>query len=148
MNDEPDSRLNRYDTLVGEWEIILPPSRHLKEELRGRTSYEWLSGKRFLIQRSTSPDPFPDGISVIGADEQDDGLAMYYFDSRGVSRLCRTSFEDGVLKIWRKANGPDDFAQRFEGVLSDDKNTITARWDIKETAKSWQKDFDGRYERI
>jgi hypothetical protein len=39
----------------------------------GRTTFEWLQGRHFLIGRSRSPE-FSDGLTVLGADG--DGLSM------------------------------------------------------------------------
>src|SRR5262249_23943327 len=60
---------------------------------------------------------------------------MEYFDSRGVRRTYNTSLEDGVLRVWRDAEGfdqrlvvkiaPDEFVAVYElarepGVWKDD----------------------------
>ena len=52
---------------------------------RARTSFEWLPGRRFLIQRWQVDHPqAPDGIAVIGPGAGGSGLLQHYFDSRGV----------------------------------------------------------------
>lgn len=64
----------------------------------GNVTFEWLEGRRFLIQRSrTDHELFPDAISVIGASADGDGLVMEYFDSRGVHRTYEGSLEGGQL---------------------------------------------------
>jgi hypothetical protein len=52
----------------------------------GRTSFEWLEGGFFLIQRWSVDHPAaPNGIAIIGAGD-DGALVQHYFDSRGVAR--------------------------------------------------------------
>ena len=68
--------------------------------VRGRTTFEWLEGGRFLIQRAVNDHPdFPDSICVIGVMEGDDDLSMQYFDSRGVHRVYAIGF-DGRSSSW------------------------------------------------
>jgi hypothetical protein len=88
------------DVLVGEWETSVPGI-----EAEGRTTFEWLEGGGFLIERSTVDRPeFPNGISVIGATGADGGLQQHYFDSRGVARVYEMTLEGGV---WTpSARGP------------------------------------------
>src|SRR5918999_260422 len=120
----PDTRasLERLDALVGEWEITVPLM-----EAAGRTTFEWLEGGGFLIQRSTVDRPeFPNAISIIGATGRDGGLQQHYFDSRGVARVYDMALEDGVWTLFRE--GPD-WPQRFVGELSEDGGTIIGRWE-------------------
>jgi hypothetical protein len=68
-----------------------------------RVTFAWLPGRKFLIRRWEVPVPdAPDGIAVIGADPEREGeYLQHYFDSRGVARLYKMSFENGVWKLWR-----------------------------------------------
>lgn len=65
---DPTPALEPLDVLIGTWSIegshvALPGS-----VLRGQTTFEWLEGKRFLIQRERIEHPdVPDSISIIGA---------------------------------------------------------------------------------
>jgi hypothetical protein len=109
----------------------------------GRTSFEWLEGRHFLIGRSRNEHPdFPDGLTVLGADGE--ALAMHYYDSRGVERIYRTRLSEGVWRIWRDAEG---FSQRFTGTLSDDGDTITGRWQLSRDGASWDDDLEITYRR-
>ena len=105
------------DTLIGEWDTR---GSHpmIEGPIRGRASFEWLAGHRFLIWRSAStPDTVPAAISIIGDVTAADTFPLHYFDSRGVARVYTASLKDGVLRFWRDEPG---FAQRATVVLEGD----------------------------
>jgi hypothetical protein len=85
---------------------------------------------------------FPDGISVIGAPEDGDGLVMEYFDSRGVRRTYGISIEAGELRIWRD---DPEFAQRFTAKL--DADAFDGQWQLATTPGDWHDDLEVRYRR-
>jgi hypothetical protein len=114
--DSTPGSLEALEPLVGEWRMVpefegMPPAG-----AGAGVSFEWLPGKRFLIQRWEIPVPeAPDGIAIIGADpEREGGYLQHYFDSRGVARVYKMSFEDRVWRLWRDELdlSPLDFAQR------------------------------------
>jgi hypothetical protein len=98
MAPDTSGPLERLEVLVGEWETNVPGV-----EAKGRTTFEWLEGGGFLIERSTVDRPeFPNGICVIGATGPDGRLQQHYFDSRGVARvydmtLARGPTRDSVM---------------------------------------------------
>ena len=109
----------------------------------GSTTFEWLEGGRFIVQRSRNEhELFPDAICVIGPPEDGDGLVMEYFDSRGVRRTYGISFEDGDLRIWR-----DDptFAQRFSARPA--LEGFEGLWQLAETPGEWKDDLKVAYRR-
>ena len=109
----------------------------------GSTTFEWLEGGHFLIQRSQNEhELFPDSISVIGAPEVGDGLVLEYFDSRGVRRTYGVSLDDGVLRIWRDTPA---FAQRFSATLGGD--AFDGLWQLARTPGDWQDDLKVTYRR-
>jgi hypothetical protein len=127
------------NTLVGAWntEATHPMSPGLV--VPGRTTFEWLEGEKFLIQRSQAHHPvFPDSIWVIG-----DGLA-HYFDSRGVQRVYEVSVSDSVLRMSRDQPG---FSQRLVGTFSDDGDTLTGRWELSRDDETWDADLEFVYRR-
>jgi hypothetical protein len=134
----PDARLA---PLVGEWEVegtlpIEPPI-----QVRGRTSFEWLDGGRFLVQRWTIENPdFPDGIAILGEGEA--GFAQHYFDSRGVARVYAMTITDEAWELSREHPG---FSQRFFGTFSDDGRTIEGRWEKRLDDANWELDFPMTY---
>jgi hypothetical protein len=114
---ERDLTLEPFDALIGTWDT---EATHplLDEVVPGSVTFEWLEGGRFLIQRSRNDhESFPDAICVIGAPEAGDGLAMEYFDSRGVRRTYGISLDEGVVRMWRDHPG---FDQRFSATLGAD----------------------------
>jgi hypothetical protein len=42
---------------------------------------------------------------------------------------------------------PLDFSQRYTGTFSDDRDTITGRWEICHDGETWEHDFDLNYTR-
>ena len=137
-----DPALDPFDALLGTWatEATHPM---VDGVVGGTTTFEWLEGERFLIQRSRSDHAlFPDAISVIGAPESGEGLVMEYFDSRGVRRTYGIAVEDGVLRIWR-----DDptFAQRYRATLAPDE--FVGQWELARTPGEWHDDLRVIYRR-
>ena len=139
---ERDRALEPFDALIGTWatEATHP---QVDAVVTGSTTFEWLAGGRFLIQRSHNDhELFPDAIGVIGAPEHGDGLVMEYFDSRGVRRTYGVSFDDGVLRIWRDDPG---FAQRFSAEPSGE--SFAGRWQLARTPGDWRDDVEVTYRR-
>jgi hypothetical protein len=135
--------------LVGEWSLAaafkdMPPT-----DAGARVTFEWLPGKKFLVERWEVPVPAaPDGIAIIGPDPNSKGnYLQHYFDTRGVARVYKMSFEDAVWKLWRQEPdfSPLDFSQRFTGIFSDDGESIAGRWEICHDGKTWEHDFDLTY---
>lgn len=141
--------LERLGVFVGEWNLEITsmsfnPDPSAVE--RGRTSFEWLEGGAFLIQRSAiSAAEWPRSILIIGPDDEAETYNILYFDSRGVSRLYHMTFSGGIWTMWREFPG---FSQRFHGTFSDDNNTITAYWEKSSDGSNWERDFDLTYTRV
>jgi hypothetical protein len=137
-----DPALEPFDALIGTWDT---EARHplLDAVVPGTVTYEWLEGGKFLIQRSRNEhELFPDAIGVIGAPEDGDGLVMEYFDSRGVRRTYRTSFEDGVLRVWRDHPG---FDQRMSTRVEPDG--FEAVYQVAREPGEWEDDLRTVYRR-
>jgi hypothetical protein len=147
----PSTELAPLEPLVGEWSVQAlfpgaPPS-----DLRGRTVFEWMTGGNFLVQRWEVPiDEAPDGLAVIGPDQDNNGYLQHYFDSRGVARVYAMSFDDGVWKLSRTTAdfSPLDFSQRFTGTFGDDGRTIRGVWELCHDGSIWELDFDLVYTRV
>jgi hypothetical protein len=144
--------LERLAVFVGEWSMVaefknVPPS-----DVGARVVFEWMSGKRFLIQRWEVPVPeAPDGIAIIGADPESDGnFLQHYFDSRGVARVYKMSLSDGVWKLCRDSPdfSPLDFSQRYTGTFTDEGTTISGAWEICHDGTTWEHDFDLTYTKV
>jgi hypothetical protein len=136
------AELEAFDALTGTWDT---EARHpsIDAVVPGQVTFEWLEGRRFLIQRSRNDhELFPDAIAVIGAPEAGDGLVQEYFDSRGVRRTYGVSLEDGVLCFWRDDPG---FAQRFSATLAPE--AFEGVWQVAETPGDWKDDLKVSYRR-
>jgi hypothetical protein len=147
--DERSDRLERLDALVGQWRIEVP-AWPLPPELAdaARTSFEWTLGGAFLLQRSSVPVPeAPDGLSVIGLDDED-GYTQHYFDSRGIARIYAMTFDGRNWTLER--NAPDftplSFHQRWIGTV--DGDTIRGRWEQSPDGREWALDFEVIYTRV
>jgi hypothetical protein len=139
---ERDPALEPFDALIGTW-ATEAKHRMVDDVVFGTTTFEWLEGGHFVVQRSHSDhERFPDGLSVIGAPESGDGLVLEYFDSRGVRRTYGVSLEDGVWRMWRDQPG---FDQRFSAKL--ERDFFEGVFEVAETPGDWQEDMRVIYRR-
>ena len=80
--------LDELEPFIGEWNM---EGRHVAfpdDVIRGHSRFEWWGDRVFVLQHSSVDHPdFPDSLSVIGATRPDGGLALHWFDTRGVRRL-------------------------------------------------------------
>ena len=127
---DPKKKLEPFEALIGDWTMELTHPSMEGTVIHGQTTYEWLEGGRFLIQRAANEHPdFPDSLSVIGVMEGESDLSMQYFDSRGVHRVYAAEFDGRELTIARDA---PEFNQRMNASLSDDGSTLTGVWQMDE----------------
>src|SRR4051794_31716209 len=148
-DDIRDARdLSRF---IGRWavEMQLPGS----PPLAGWTTFEWLLGHRFVVQRTSAEHPdAPDSHSILAADaRRPTGYVQHYFDSRGVVRTYVMDVDAADWTLTRTA--PDfsalDFAQRWTGRFGDDDRTITGRWETgSRDGTDWRLDFELLYRRV
>lgn len=96
--------VRQLSPLVGSWTIESPQFPDIPG---GSATFEWIEDGAYLLHRSFAPDPAPDGIMIVGGDDDVDSanLTMLYHDSRGVSRVYRTSFTNGTWRMWRDCPG-------------------------------------------
>jgi hypothetical protein len=146
-DDQRDARdLGRF---VGSWDVDfdLPGM----PTVRGRTTFDWLLGHRFLVQQAGADHPeAPDGHMIIAADlRRSSGYVQHYFDSRGVVRTYEMDVDGPDWTLIRTTPDftPLDFAQRWVGRFSDDGETITGRWETSPDGVAWQLDFHLTYRR-
>jgi hypothetical protein len=139
---ERDPALGPFEALIGTW-ATEAKHRAVDAVVVGSVTFEWLEGGHFVVVHSHSEhELFPDGLSVIGAPEDGNGLVLEYFDSRGVRRTYGVSLEDGVWRMWRDAPG---FDQRFSAVLGDD--AFEGVFELAEAPGDWQEDMRVTYRR-
>ncbi len=138
--------------LVGEWSMEAqfgdgPPAGE-----GARVVFEWLPGGGFMVQRWSVPVPeAPDGIAIIGVDPANAGhYLQHYFDSRGVARVYRMTLDNRRWSLVRDEAdfSPLDFAQRYIGTVSDDRQTIAGCWEIARDGTTWERDFDLSYRKL
>jgi hypothetical protein len=148
VDDLRDARdLARF---IGEWEVAfqLPGM----PAMPGRTTFEWLLDRRFVLQRSSADHPdAPSTHAVISADHRrDDGYLQHYFDSRGVVRLYEMDVDAAEWTLTRVAPdfSPLDFAQRWVGEFADEGNAIDGRWETSPDGREWELDFRLTYRRV
>jgi hypothetical protein len=139
----PAPQLEPFKALIGDWSVEATHPAFPAVVVGGSSTFEWLEGEQFVIQRSQTNHPdFPDSISVIGP--VDERLAMYYFDSRGVHRVYEMSFDDGVLSIWRDAPG---FSQRLDAAFGEDGDSFGGVWKLSRDGETWDDDLEIAYRR-
>ncbi|MDO9457327.1 hypothetical protein [Nocardioides sp.] len=139
--------------LVGEWSVaIVMPGDERPDPLPdvgARTTWEWLGDSGLLLQRWSIPiEGPPNGLAVIGWDEERGTFLQHYFDDRTVVRVYELRLEDGELTLERtRADfSPLDFSQRYVGTVGEGR--IDGAWFMAEDHRTWDKDFDLVYTRL
>ena len=128
--------------LVGTWEVEATHPA-FDRPARGQTTFEWLEGEKFLIQRSRTDHPdFPDSVSILGAPDGGE-LAMFYFDSRGVHRVYRMALS---ATEWTLSRDHPGFSQHFTGKIADDM--IAGLWQLSRDGQTWDDDLAITYRRL
>jgi hypothetical protein len=148
MQDETHAaQLEVLRALTGTWTSegshpLLPDA-----VIRGRSTFEWLDGGRFLIWRSHCDHPeIPDAVSVIGV--TDNRLSMHYFDTRGVFRVYSVDAAPGATpRTWRFWRDDPGFAQRVTGTFDAAGDTLTTTGQYSRDGGSWQDDLALTYRR-
>jgi hypothetical protein len=145
----PDARA--LEPLVGSWTVEAEFPAPGPGVVRGRTTFDWLLGRRFVLQESDMDHPdAPDSHAVLAPDpERPGGFLQHYFDSRGVVRLYEMSFDGRTWTLTRRAPdfSPLDFAQRFTADLGDDGDTLVGGWFTMPDGDDWRLDFRLTYRR-
>jgi hypothetical protein len=134
--------LDELSVLAGDWQT---EATWPGVTVRGLTTFEWLAGRHFLVQRFSGPDSqAPSGLAIIGAGANGT-FTQRYFDSRGVQRVYEMSLRDHVWYLWRDAPG---FWQRYAGALDPGGDAIIGAWEYSKDGLTWEHDFDLSYQRI
>jgi hypothetical protein len=133
---------------IGQWRMAFDVATDSTDAPRATTTFEWLVGEHFLVQRweLDLPDA-PDGLAIIGFDPTKGTYLQHYFDSRGVARVYDMDFSGGIWSLQRIASEPD-FSQRFTGRFSEDGDSIVGDWEMSRDGSSWSRDFTLTYTRV
>jgi hypothetical protein len=147
MDRKRDAALEALDILVGDWDLeaTWPEGEH--DPARGRATFEWHpSGAHLLHHQSLDLAAVPDSFSIIGCDGAADGYAQLYSDDLGDCRIYEMRIDRAVWRLWRIG---DPLSRRFAGRFSEDRNTITGRWEAEvEDYGYYRTDFDLVYRRV
>ena len=141
--DNGSGELQDLDVLVGRWTMTASFNSGGTPPL-AETTFEWLEGRTFLVQRWRVDHPdAPDGIAIIGYDAERATLLQHYFDSRGVVRVYDMSLAGNTWQLMRIGQ---DFSQRFIGVFDESRDVITGSWEASsDDGATWEHDFDLTY---
>jgi len=132
----PKPALRSLDVMVGTWELKGRESGP-EEEIHGRPTFEWMEGYFYLVQH-VDIDYIGRrivGTEYIGYDEENDNLRSYFFSNEAPGPLGGVALEyvwevgDNTFTIW---GGEVGFPASFKGRFSDDRDTITGRWEWPE----------------
>ena len=136
----------RLQVLVGTWTMQAGPPDGPPWPGSAWVRFEWLDGAPLLIERWHVDMPeAPDGTAIIGCDGVSSSYYQLYTDERDVQRIYAMSLDDTVWRLWRDGL---PFAQRFTGRFSEDRRTITGRWEIAEPGEPFRTDFDLTYTKV
>jgi len=130
---EPNPALESLDVMVGTWELKGRESGP-DGEIQRRPTFEWMEGGFYLVQHV---DIYYIGRRIVGTeyigyDEENDNLRSYFFSNEGPGPFGRVALEyvwevgEDTFAIW---GGEVGSPASFKGRFSDDRNTISGRWE-------------------
>ena len=130
---QPNPALKSLDVMVGTWELKGRESGP-DGEIHGQLAFEWLEGGFYLVQH-VDIDYIGrkiTGVEYIGYDESNQQLKSYFFSNQGPGPFGGVALEyvwevgDDTLTIW---GGYIGSPAGFKGKFSQDRNSITGRWE-------------------
>ena len=114
------------DKLLGTWKI--------SGESEGETTYEWMKGGFFLIQRGqvVRPEGAFEFVQIIGYDrtpgaEPGSAITGRLYTSHGDTLTYVCEDDEKTLTIWFGQKGSPAF---YKGEWSQDSNTINGAWEM------------------
>jgi hypothetical protein len=120
----PNPDLKALDRLVGIWNI--------SGGAQGITSYQWMEGGFFLLQRVDLQQYGQSikGIEIIGHERQfgaapSEDITSRFYDSLGNTLDYVYELEGDTLTIWGGEKGSPAY---YKGSFSQDGNTVTGEW--------------------
>ena len=120
----PNPDLASFDRLVGTWGF--------SGEVGGTTTYEWMEGGFFLLQRTRLEhgDHTVIGLEIIGHLKPFDGatspdIRSRFYDNEGNTLDYVYELEGDTLTIWGGEKGSPAY---YRGTFSDDGDTLSGGW--------------------
>jgi hypothetical protein len=147
MADARDTSI--LEPLIGTWDVEAAAPAGEWSGI-GRTTFEWLLGRAFVLERSEVDHPdAPDTHAIFSPAADGNGWTQHYFDSRGVVRRYEMTFDGREWTLLRRTadDSPLDFHQRYTGRLGNDGATIDGQWEISDDGTEWRTDFLLTYRR-
>lgn len=136
--------LKLLEPLIGEWQTTGEHPYFPGTTLHGRTVFEWVEGGAFLRIRSEIDHPkFPDGVAIIGSDDDAKAYYQIYFDERGISRKYDVIITDNQLQ-WKRDDA--HLSQRFTITIEKDKLISTGEMSLD--SGKWEKDLSLIYKKL
>jgi hypothetical protein len=125
--------LKSLDVMVGVWDLE-GREADSNGEIKGRLRFEWMEGGFYLVQHVEVDyaGRKVNGVEYVGYDEATNSLRSYFFSNEGPGPFGGVAIEyvweveDRTLTIW---GGEVGSPANFKGTLSDDRNTISGRWE-------------------
>ncbi|GHO46455.1 DUF1579 family protein [Ktedonospora formicarum] len=120
----PDPALRRLDKLVGTWSLKGRTLDAQEDNIRGRTTIEWLPGGFFLALRGEIEfQGFKSqSLEVIGYDPTTRGFSStVYSDMGGVPMPYWWDVQDDVVTHWMEGS-------KYTGTFSEDGNVLKGGW--------------------
>ena len=121
---EPDPDLKSLDRLVGSWEI--------SGGAQGKTTYEWMEGGFFLIQRVDLEQHGQKikGIEIIGHErpfgaEPSEEIRSRFYSNTGDTIDYVYELEGDTLTIWGGEKGSPAY---YRGTFSDEGDSLSGAW--------------------
>lgn len=140
------STIERLQPLIGRWETRMSfTPEYGMDEVVGSTEFAWLLGGAFVLQTSDGGDAKVPSGHVIIAEDGDD-FEQHYFDSRGVVRFLKMTFDGTTLSLLREPD-PPDFHQRMTVRFDQSGDMLSGNGDMLENG-AWRHDFDITYTRL
>ena len=133
-----DAKLRSLDRLIGVWAVSDP---HGDDTIEGHIVYEWLVGRRFLIQQVNLAGI--KGLEVIGYDENSGTLRSHYFDSTGEVLQYRYELDGNRIAVAIDMEGRKG---RFTGTFAEDGNSYRGSWALADDGEEFH--FDALMTRI
>jgi hypothetical protein len=130
---EPNAALKSLDVMVGTWDLEGREAGS-NGDINGRLSFEWMGGGFYLVQRVDVDYAGRKvrGVEYVGYDDTSKSLRSYFFSNEGPGPFGGVAIEyiwevgDGTLTIW---GGEVGSPANFKGTFSDDRKTISGRWE-------------------